>query len=216
MQAIAELYLLTGDERYRRATLHIYQSIRRTDRHNTGAFSSAEQAAGNPCDTRAIETCCMVAWMALCIDVLRLTGDPTVADELELAIYNAIMGAQHPSGRWWTYNTPMDGVRRASAHDIVFQAHQGAPELNCCSVNGPRGLGMLSEWAVMRTSEGVNLNCYSAGRIQLPLKRGYTPALTIEGDYPRRPNVQVKVEVTRPVDLVFRLRIPQWSKRTTV
>lgn len=216
VQAIAELYLLTGDEHYRRAALHIYQSIRRTDRHNTGAFSSAEQAVGNPYDTRAIETCCVVAWMALCIDVLRLTGDSAVADELELATYNAILGAQHPSGRWWTYNTPMDGVRRASAHDIVFQAHQGAPELNCCSVNGPRGLGMLSEWAVMRTSEGVNLNCYSAGRIQLPLKRGYTLVLTIEGDYPRRPDVQVKVEVTRPVDLVFRLRIPQWSKRTEV
>ncbi len=216
VQTIAELYFITGDERYRRAVLHIYRSIRKTDRHNTGAFSSAEQAVGNPYDTRAIETCCVIAWMALCIDVLRLTGDSTVADELELATYNAVLGAQHPSGRWWTYNTPMDGVRRASAHDIVFQAHQGAPELNCCSVNAPRGLGMLSEWTVMRTSEGVNLNYYSAGRIQLSLKRGSSLSLNIQGSYPRRPEVEVRVEVNRPTEFLLRLRIPQWSKRTEV
>lgn len=216
VQAIAELYFITGEERYRQAVLHIYRSIRKTDRHNTGAFSSAEQAVGNPYDTRAIETCCVIAWMALCIDVLRMTGDPTVADELELATYNAVLGAQHPSGRWWTYNTPMDGVRRASAHDIVFQAHQGAPELNCCSVNAPRGLGMLSEWAVMRTADGVNLNYYGTGRVQLPLKRGRTLTLNVQGDYPRRPEVQIGVSVTRPTQFALRMRIPAWSRKTEV
>ena len=56
----------------------------------------------------------------------------------------------HPSGRWWTYNTPMDGDRKASAHDIVFQARAGTPELNCCSVNGPRVARDARDWAVMR------------------------------------------------------------------
>lgn len=216
VQAIAELYFLTGEECYRQAVSHIYQSIRRTDRHNTGAFSSAEQAVGNPYDPRPIETCCVVAWMALCLDVLRMTGDPTVADELELATYNAVLGAQHPSGRWWTYNTPMDGVRRASAHDIVFQAHPGAPELNCCSVNAPRGLGILSEWSVMRSADGLNLNFYGAGRMQVPLARGRTVTLHLQGDYPRQPEVQVWVEVSRPTPLTLRLRIPAWSRRTEV
>ncbi|GBC95568.1 hypothetical protein HRbin16_01359 [bacterium HR16] len=216
VQAIAELYFITGDERYRRAVLHIYHSIRKTDRHNTGAFSSAEQAVGNPYDPRPIESCCVIAWMALCIDVLRITGDPTVADELELATYNAVLGAQHPSGRWWTYNTPMDGVRRASAHDIVFQAHQGAPELNCCAVNAPRGLGMLSEWMVMRTAEGVNLNYYGAGKMQVPLTRGRALTLDVQGDYPRRPDVQIGISVTHPTKFTLYLRIPAWSQKTGV
>ena len=76
--------------------------------------------------------------------MLQLDRRPAnVADELELSLFNAILGAQHPYGRWCTYNTPMDGAREASAHTIVFQSRAGTPELNCCSVNGPRGLGLL-------------------------------------------------------------------------
>ncbi len=44
----------------------------------------------------------------------------------------------------------MDGVRKASAHEIVFQFRPGSPELNCCSVNAARGLGLIGEWALIR------------------------------------------------------------------
>jgi hypothetical protein len=160
LQAIAELYYITGDEQYRNAFVSLWKSVARYDRHNTGGFSSGEQAVGNPYDPGAIETCCTIAWTAMTLDMLRLTGDSRAANELELSLYNAVLGAQSADGRWWTYNTPMDGVRRASAHDIVFQARPGAPELNCCSVNGPRGLGILSEWAVMVGERSVWVNYY--------------------------------------------------------
>jgi len=127
LQGLVELYRVTGDARYRQAFEHHWRSIARWDRRNTGGFSSGEQATGNPYAATAIETCCTVAWMALTLDMLRLTGEPRVADELEVATWNAAAGAQHPSGRWWTYNTPMDGAREASAHTIVFQSRAGTP-----------------------------------------------------------------------------------------
>ena len=143
LQGLLELFLITGDVRYRTAFLHHWHSIRRLDRRNTGGFSSGEQATGTPYEPTAIETCCTIAWMALTVDALRLTGNPLAADELELSTFNGMLGAQHPSGSWWTYNTPMNGVREASHHTIVFQSRAGTPDLNCCSVNAPRGLGML-------------------------------------------------------------------------
>ena len=114
-------------DKYRRAFEHIWWSIVKLDRHNNGGFSSGEQAQGNPYHKGAIETCCTIAWTALSVEMLRLTGNPVVADELELSTLNSVLGLHSRSGRWVTYNTPMDGTRLASAHDIVFQARAGSP-----------------------------------------------------------------------------------------
>ncbi len=216
IQAVAELYLITGDEHYRRAFEQLWWSIAEFDRHSTGGFSSGEQATGNPYDPRAIETCCTIAWMALSIDQLRLTGDARAADELELATWNATLGAQNADGRWWTYNTPMDGERRASAHDIVFQARAGSPELNCCSVNGPRGLGMLSEWAVMTAADGLTLNYYGPATFAVPLASGTVVRLEQETAYPLDGRITLRVTPAAPARFALRLRIPGWSRSTTV
>ena len=216
IQAIAELYLITGDERYRRAFEQHWWSIAEFDRHSTGGFTSGEKATGNPYDPGAIETCCTIAWMALSVDQLRLTGEARVADELELATWNAVLGAQNADGRWWTYDTPMDGERRASAHDIVFQARAGSPELNCCSVNGPRGLGMLSEWAVMVGADGVTLNHYGPSTIAVPLASGRVVRLVQETSYPLDGRISLRVTPDLPASFALRLRIPGWSRMTTV
>lgn len=216
IQAILSLYEITGEAKYRRAFEQIWHSIVMGDRHNTGGFTSGEQATGNPYDPRPIETCCTVAWMALSVDMLRLTGAPSVADELELSTLNASLGAQSASGRWWTYNTPMDGVRRASAHDIVFQAREGSPELNCCSVNGPRSLGMLSEWAVMLSGGSPTLNYYGPSTIALALPSGNTLTLVQRTNYPRDGRIEIEMRAQRSERFELRLRIPGWSASTTV
>lgn len=215
LQGLLELWRLTGEAKYREAFIHHWRSIRRWDRRNTGGFSSGEQATGNPYAPTAIETCCTVAWMALTVDYLRLTGDSLAADELELSTLNGGLGAQHPSGRWWTYSTPMDGERRASAHDIVFQARAGTPELNCCSVNGPRALGMLGEWAVMQSPDGLTLNALLPGTFTLPL-RGGAVRLTLNRDYPREDVQRVVIAAAPGEEWTLRLRIPAWSRRTRV
>jgi DUF1680 family protein len=215
IQGIAELFFLTGEPRYRQAFEQLWWSIAEGDRHNTGGFSSGEQATGNPYDPRAIETCCTVAWMALSVDMLRLTVNVVVADELEWSTWNAALGAQHPSGRWWTYNTPMDGERKASAHDIVFQSRAGSPELNCCSVHGPRALGMLSEWAVMQAEDGVVLNYYGPSVFDLSLPSGRRLRLEQETDYPRSGQVRLTVSPEAREQFLLRLRVPHWSAETS-
>lgn len=214
LQALVEFYRITSEQRYKTAFEHHWRSIARWDRRNTGGFSSGEQATGNPYAPTAIETCCTVAWMALSIDMLSLTRDSRVADELELSFFNAALGAQHPSGRWCTYNTPMDGVREASAHTIVFQSRAGTPELNCCSVNGPRGLGLLSEWAVMQAPDGLAVNYYGPGSFQGKLGDNTPVALKWTTGYPISESVLLRVEplVARRFKLL--LRIPAWSKTT--
>jgi hypothetical protein len=153
--------------------------------------------------------------MALSVDYLRLTGDPQAADALELGTLNGGLGAQHPSGRWWTYNTPMDGLRQASAHTIVFQARAGTPELNCCSVNGPRVLGLLSEWAVMSVPGGVAINSYLPGNIALTLN-GREIRLSLDRDYPATDSQRVVITGGGGSNWTMHLRIPAWSARASL
>lgn len=96
-----------------------------------------------------------------------------------------------PSGRWATYNTPMAGERKASAHTIVIQSRAGKPELNCCSVNRPQSLGLLCEWVVMAWSDGLALNYHSPCTLTTPLA-----SLIQETDYPRAGTVRIRVEAT--------------------
>jgi hypothetical protein len=216
LQGLPELWRVTGEAKYRDAFVHHWRSIRRWDRRNTGGFSSGEQATGNPYAPTAIETCCTVAWMALTLDYLRLTGDPLAADDLELATLNAGLGAQHPSGRWWTYNTPMDGVREASAHTIVFQSRAGTPELNCCSVNAPRVTGMLSEWAVMSAADGLVVNWLGPVHANLALADATPVALEVESAYPVEGGITLRVAPRRARKFTLRVRIPGWAAGATV
>lgn len=216
IQAIAELYFITGDEKYKKAYIQIWKSILEGDIHNTGGFSSGEQAKGNPYDPGAIETCCTIAWMAVTVDYLRMTGDPKAGDMLELALWNGVMGAQSPTGRWWTYNTPMDGERKASAHDIVFQARAGSPELNCCSVNAPRGLGMLADWAVMQAPHGIILNYYGPSRFKIISPTEGTIRIEQKTEYPFKDQVVILVTPEKAGDFELKLRIPAWSTNTYV
>ncbi len=215
LQALLERGRATGDARYRDAVVNLWNSIERFDVHNAGSFSTNEQAIGLPWVPGAIETCCTVAWMALSVDVLRSTGDPLIADELERATWNAVGGYVHPSGRWSTYDTPMDGRRQASAHHIVFQARAGTPELNCCSVNAPRGYTMLADWALMAHDGGYTLNWYGPGAYRIP--NGNQPILlVVNTDYPASGRISLRWELQKPRHMSLRLRIPAWSRQSTV
>ena len=211
LQGLVELYRITGDAKYKLAFENLWRGILRWDRHNTGAFSTGEGASGNPYAPGAIETCCTIAWMAITLDMLRISGDARVADELELSTWNACLGAQHPTGEWWTYDTPMAGTRIPSYKAIAFQARPTTPELNCCSVNGPRGLGMLTEWAVMRDKDGLLVNFYGPGFFKGKLADKTPIELRWETEYPRDGKVLLHISPDRPRRFTLKLRIPAWS-----
>ena len=207
VEALGELYYATGDEKYKNVFVQIWNSIPKYDVHNTGAFSTFEQAMGTPyiCD-KAIETCCVVAHTAMTIDMLGLTNDPAAADQLERALYNTTFGSFNTTGRWATYNTPMLGYKRSHYHEIGFQMKPGAPELNCCSVNAPRPIGDLTEWAYRTGKNVVYINYYGSSSAEYNGMR-----ITQKTRYPYNDNVRIRIEGKGKAYL----RIPSWSKKTS-
>lgn len=215
IMGLVELHWLTGDESYRKAFEQIWWSIAKLDRHNNGGFSSGEQAQGNPYHHGAIETCCTIAWMALSVEMLRLTGSSIVADELELSMLNSVYGYQSLDGKWCTYDTPMQGTRVPSMKSIAFQIRPGSEEINCCSANAPRGFGLLSDWALMRNDAGLTLNWYGPSLFTTSFNNR---AITFrqETDYPRNGRVKIRVGTDQPASFALQLRIPHWSTTTRV
>ncbi|MEI6579276.1 MAG: beta-L-arabinofuranosidase domain-containing protein, partial [Eubacteriales bacterium] len=210
IMGIAEMYRCTGDEKYLNVAKQIFYSILKTDVHNTGGFSTDEQAIGNPFKNGNIELCCVVAYNALACEIFKLTGDLKIADFLELSLYNAVIGSYSPTGRWSTYNTPMEGIKYANFHSIGFQCRPGSPELNCCSVNAPRGVGMLSEWAFMQDGDTVYINYLE--RCSFETQDGLK--IEIDGKYPANGLVQIRLESKNKQKIA--IRIPEWSKKTEV
>ena len=145
-----------------------------------------------------------------------MTGDPTTADEIELTLWNQAMAAQHPSGDWCTYDTPLNGLRAPSYHQINFQYRPGAPELNCCSVNGPRTLGMLSEWAVTRDNAGLFVNFYGPSDSKIALKDGAAVRIVQKTEYPVDGHVKLEIQPEKEFTFALRLRVPAWSKKSDI
>ena len=73
-----EAYAATGDKKYLTALSRAVKSIFETDVHNTGGFSTHERAIGTPYENGTIETCCVVAFDALVLELYKLTGEPSL------------------------------------------------------------------------------------------------------------------------------------------
>ncbi len=204
----------------------LWSSILASDVHDTGGFSSGEGATGNPYDWRAIETCATIAWMAMTIDMLCMTGRSQAADALEIATWNAVLGAQHPDGHKWTYDTPMGGIsfgdltfagqRTPTSAELWWQGLPNGPALSCCAMNGPRGLGCLSEWAVLLGQQTIVLNYYGPSQITVTLPSGAAVTLAQVTDYPTSGAIRLTVGTQATSPLTLKLRIPAWSSATVI
>ncbi len=215
-QALAELYWMTGEPDYRTAFERIWRSCAKGDRHNTGGFTSGEGCVGSPYNLGAIETCCTVAWAALSLDMLRMTGESIVADEIEWSTLNSALAAIPFSGHTCAYNVPMDGTRTFGV-ELHWQAPKGGPDLNCCSVNAPRPLGQIVQWGLMQdASGGLYLNFYGPSTIQATLPSGNRVTLVQKTEYPKNGRVELSVTPEVAERFVLALRIPKWSTATEV
>jgi len=212
-EGVCELYRVTGDKKYLDAAVKFANGIRSTERMICGSCSNQEIW----CDgvrqqtellEQPIETCATVTWMKYCYQLLRLTGDPVWADEMEVSLYNALLGAMTPKGDWFAYNTPLMGER------VPSFVQQKDVELSCCVMSGPRGLLLTPRWAVMQSNNGLTINLYAGGVYKLRLTDGTPVEIIQKTDYPKSDQIVIAVKPVKNSKFTVRLRIPEWSKET--
>jgi uncharacterized protein len=214
-EGICELYRATGDRQYLEAAQHFGQSVRRYERMVNGSVSNQELFCdGARTQTELLEqpqeTCATATWIKLCVQLLRLTGDPVWADELECSLYNAMLGSMTPEGEWFAYHSPLTGERMPSH---MQQADIG---LSCCVASGPRGLLVTPRWAVMASRQGPVVNLYAPGAATVKLADGATVRIVQETEYPVADLVRLTISPDQARRFTLSLRIPAWSRHTVL
>lgn len=207
-EGLCELYRVTGKRDYLAAPVKLADGVLGRESTLVGCGTRGELWFDGATNQTAkvekpMETCVTATWMKLCDQLLRLTGEARYADELEKNLYNGLLGAMMPDGRWWAYFDGLMGVRVPS---YVQHADVG---LSCCVVNGPRALMLTPFWAFMQSAEGPVVNLYAPGSARLG-----DVELEIRGDYPVSDSAEIRVKPSRSEAFTLALRIPAWSAHT--
>lgn len=213
-EGLLELYRLTGKESYKTAVEKTWENIKNTEINVAGSGSSMEAWFGGKklqplVSMHYQETCVTATWIKLSQQLLRLTGEPKYADAIELSYYNALLGSMLPDGSSWAKYSPILGIRNEGED----QCKMG---LNCCVASGPRGLFTLPLTTVMNNEQGLAVNFFNPGTYKVKTPGKQTGELIQETNYPVSGTITLVVKVRKQETFEVSIRIPEWSKQTTL
>jgi len=210
---LLELYRVTGKPEYLKAVEMTVENIMEKEINIAGSGSAFEcWYHGKEKQTiptyRTMETCVMTTWLKLNNSLLRLTGKPQYADNIEQTYYNALLASTKYDASEITMYSPLLGHRGPGERQCNM-------DINCCSANGPRGYMMIPRYAVMTADNEIYLNLYSASTATVKLSEKNTVTLEQLTSYPVDDKVIITVDPEKTEVFAIMLRIPNWSKQTS-
>ncbi len=231
-EGLLEMYRITGNKNYLIASENLATSIRDTENVITGSSSINEKWRRTKTRQHSNtenwqETCVTTTWIKFCAQLLRLTGKPIYASDIELAAFNAMIAPQKPDGKWWCHNSPINGTRKAArpqcrkGEGIWYDQSPKQPDepefiMNCCVASGPRGLFVLPKVAFMTFDGGAVINLYENSKAVLPVN-GEKVSLDISNlQWGENDCADIKISTAKPIDFALKLYIPNWSENTKV
>jgi DUF1680 family protein len=211
---LLELYKVIGEPSYLKAVEMSVKDIIDNEINVAGSGSAFEcWYNGAKYQTEptyhTMETCVTMTWMKLCFNLLRVTGNPAYADEIEKSAYNALMASMKYDGSMIAKYSPLGGIRHEGEE-------QCGMHINCCNANGPRAFMMLPRFAVMDSPDEIYINLYTQGEFAVPLNAKNIVRIDQITDYPATEKIEIKVNPDKPLTFTLFLRIPAWSRNTVI
>ena len=205
---LLELYRATREEAFLRPMLIAWSDIVANQLYITGTAAWPEVFPENHmlrADGRVGEGCVTTTWMQINLQLLRLTGETRYADEIERTVYNALLGAQHPTRGLICYFVPLSGVKRYGS------VSQGVPGVSCCTSSVPRGLALIPQAAWGERGGGIAVNLYAPGAVRLR-GGGSEVSLVSTTRFPENGEVTLELKMGKPARFPLSLRVPAWCK----
>ncbi len=200
---LTELHRATGNALYLKTAQIAWKDIVDHRLYVDGTTSSAEHFTDDfvlPGEesSNTGEGCATVTFLQLTWQLLRLTGEPQYAEELERTVYNALLGAQDPRTGNICYFTPLNGKKNPT------------PGINCCVSSEPRGISMIPQLAWGTIGEAPVILFYAPGSVKVQTVAG---EVTIDSKtaYPLDGAVELTVRPVRAARFPLLLRVPAWT-----
>ncbi|MGE5393828.1 MAG: beta-L-arabinofuranosidase domain-containing protein, partial [Candidatus Saccharibacteria bacterium] len=181
-EGLLELYRITGDSDYLSSAELAVKNIMDTEINAAGSGTAFEcfyhgaQRQTEP-TYHTMETCVTFTWIKLCNNLLRLTGNPMYADQIEKTMYNALMASMKEDGSQIAKYSPLEGHRHEGEQ-------QCSMPINCCNANGPRAFTLIPKMAYMTSGNEIIVNLYSSSKAIVSLSPKNKVTIEQATDYP--------------------------------
>jgi DUF1680 family protein len=205
----ARRYELTGEGRYRRIAEYFWREVTSQRAYCTGGTSNGEGWNTEPgvlsteLSGYTQEDCTTHNMLKLTRHVFGWTADPACADYYERALFNGILGSQHPrdgeklyyvnlaAGLWKLFGTP--------GHDYW-----------CCTGTMSESFSRLGDSIYFHDDAGVYVNLFIASELDWS-ERGVR--LVQETRFPEEDRTTLRVHASKPIRFALRVRVPYWATR---
>jgi DUF1680 family protein len=204
--AAARRYEITGDQRSHDIADYFWREVTGKRCFVTGGTSSGEswknpvgQLAGELApDTE--ESCPTYNMLKLTRHVFGWTADVKAADYYERALFNGMLGTQHPADGEKIYYTPM-----ASGYWRMF----GTPDHGfwCCHGTGVESHSKFGDSIYFHDDAGIWVNQFIASEVNWADKG---VRLVQETSIPVTDSTRLTVHASRPTQMALRIRMPYW------
>lgn len=211
---LLELYRITGEPGYLKSAEMAVQNMIDTEINVAGSGTAFEcfyhggQRQTEPA-YHTMETCVTFTWIKLCNNLLRLTGNPMYADQIEKSVYNALLASMKFDGSMIAKYSPLEGVRHEGEEQCGLH-------INCCNANGPRAFTLIPKMALVTSGNEILVNLYSLSSASVQLNPKNKVSVVQNTGYPETDQVEFTVQPEKSELFTLALRIPAWSCRTSV
>jgi len=204
----ARRYESTGERRYRDAAEYFWREVTSRRSYCTGGTSNGESWNAAPGVIAGelsgyTEECCPTYNMLkLTRHVAGWTDDAATADYTERALWNGILGTQHPSDGSKLYCVPL-----ASGYWKLF----GSPlhDFWCCTGTGSESFAKIGEQIWSRSGDAAAVEQFIASELDWKEKK---LRLVQETRFPEIPETSIVVRAAEPVRAEVRFRVPAWTE----
>jgi uncharacterized protein len=204
----ARAYELTGKKYYQTIAKYFWEEIVHARSYSTGGTSNFEYWRAEPyhlfdqLSSDDHENCCTYNMLKLTSHLFSLEAKPEYADYYERALFNGIMGTQHPEvGGAFMYYVPMlPGIWRIYC----------APEESyvCCSGTGMESFSKFGDNIYYYNENSLFVNLFISSQVNWKEKN---IILSQQTNFPDEQSTTLSIKLKHATEFTLNLRVPYWA-----